>query len=204
MTGHDDKRASRLAGWTVVFIVHASAVVLYQLSQKRVGKVADATFLHVFSVVPVKPAKPPVAESRRPLATLPRAAARAAVERRTQAEPVQALETPAPAAVNPFAEPAADLGSKSKALARRHDREERKGKLAPLDVPNTPFARMKAAMEGAHVGGSTTHRSYTSLDGVVITRITRGGASTCLMGGALGGPPRRVNCPPAGEDWRRQ
>ncbi len=211
-------------------MVHATGLLLLQLTQRRAGSDQAVRVIEVFNVV-----RPPVARPVSPSApstSTTRLAARPLVRRPPLLEPP--LDSPplpitvlAPAAdpLAPAAPPSAraphdsGLMHSARQLARKDDYESRKGKPAPLGAPATPFAKMQAAMAGAHSGGPLTMSSYTAPDGVVVTRMQRGGRSTCYMSSGVNGMPsavnrsgyigavggaRETNCPPPGEGWRKQ
>lgn len=220
-------RGSRSAGWIGVLVLHIAVLLLFQVTDKQAGPPGETKFIEIFTVLdrkpePVRPADPPPAKP-------PPRAIQALPPAKITPAPVQAIEeaqpiTPLPAASDlslpnaPRAPQDSDLMHDTRQIARKDDREFRKGKLAPLGAPYTPFGKMRAAMEGAHVGGSVSTSIYTSPDGVTITRVSRGGTSSCVMSGSVNGIPsaatggtigvmggiRKVNCPPADAGWRRQ
>ncbi len=206
-------------------------LLVFQVSQRQLTTDGAPRLLEIFAVPgkaeppPIRPVERPKEKTRRQPSVVLK-----------QLPPPQAQAESQPAAVAPIAAPLVDelsappdaarapqdgeLMHSSRQIARKDDRDARKGKLAPLDGPKTPFAKMQAAMAGAYTGGPVTMSSYTSPDGVVITRINRGGGSKCYMGagsgtvpsaansngyiGSVSGGAREVNCPPADAGWRKQ
>ncbi|MYM73803.1 hypothetical protein GTP56_16545 [Duganella sp. FT134W] len=82
----------------------------------------------------------------------------------------------------------------------------------PAQRPDSMQARLARGIENAFVGDTaevTDH--YTSADGVVYSRVTRGSRSTCFMNGAStlaaatrsGGKWAQVNCPSSDNGWVR-
>ena len=84
------------------------------------------------------------------------------------------------------------LMERSRELARKIDKEERKGVLAPLHPVDTPFKRMQRIMENAYVGGGPGISVYTSPSGESITRVTRGGRTRCYIKASGTSPPSAV------------
>ena len=97
------------------------------------------------------------------------------------------------------------------------DKELRAGKPGvPKERPDTPQRRLERGIADAFVGYSesvTDH--YMSPDGVVYTRTTKNGRSSCFMSGgsnvipsairngAGGSGVKAVNCPPPDSGWEK-
>lgn len=137
----------------------------------------------------------------------------------TAADPLAISAAPAPA------ESALEtLVGRAKQDAVVIDRELRKGKSGVPEVADTPIARLRAALEGAHKDSrrSLTSDSYTAPDGQVIYRFRHGGKVWCRTGGGVkpriggaegggatmfdtqggGGSAGAIRCP-SHADWKR-
>ena len=130
----------------------------------------------------------------------------------------QAAPPPASTAPDPFAAHQAPTSASIVAQAKRDLRWIDKqilgtAKGVPDDRPETFEERLARGIASAYVGedtAETTHH-YTSPDGVVYTRITRGPHTTCYMNRAADYTPvtassekwRPVRCPPANSGWVR-
>jgi hypothetical protein len=110
-----------------------------------------------------------------------------------------------PTAADIMAQARRDLGKIDKEILGRMP-------AIPAQRPDSLQARLARGIENAFVGDTaevTDH--YTSADGVVYSRVTRGTRSTCFMNGAStlasatrsGGKWMQVNCPPADSGWVR-
>ena len=149
-------------------------------------------------------------QSRLPAATL---------EQQAPADyPPQTAPPPANTAPDPFAVHQAPTSASIVAQAKRDlrwiDKEILgKAKGVPDDRPETFEERLARGIASAYVGNDTaetTHR-YTSADGVVYTRITRGPHTKCYMNRAGDYTPvtassekwRPVKCPSANSGWVR-
>jgi len=96
---------------------------------------------------------------------------------------------------------------------QRIDKEVLNGASAvPAQSPGSLSARLARGIEGAFVGArSEMSDHYTSPDGTMYSRITRGNRSTCYTSGTpsyatatrSGGNWVRVNCPPPDSGWVR-
>jgi hypothetical protein len=129
-----------------------------------------------------------------------------------------ALQPSAPT-VSPLPPPAAPLltAADIMAQARRDLRKIDKdllgsAKAIPAQRPDSLQARLARGIDSAFVGDTAEVRDhYTAADGVVYSRITRGGRATCFMNGAStlaaatrsGGQWTQVNCPPPDSGWVR-
>lgn len=125
-------------------------------------------------------------------------------------EPLLIPPEPQPASPLPVA---ADIMAQARRDLRKIDQELLgSAKAVPSQRPDSLQARLARGMESAFVGdtAAVTDR-YTAADGVVYSRVTRGGRSTCFMNGAStfaaatrsGGKWTQVNCPPPDSGWVR-
>lgn len=126
------------------------------------------------------------------------------------AEPLLLPPEPQPASPLPAA---ADIMAQARRDLRKIDKELLgSAKAVPSQRPDSLQTRLVRGMESAFVGATaevTDH--YTAADGVVYSRVTRGGRSTCFMNGAStfaaatrsGGKWTQVNCPPPDSGWVR-
>jgi hypothetical protein len=125
-------------------------------------------------------------------------------------EPLLIPPEPQPASPLPAA---ADIMAQARRDLRKIDKELLgSAKAVPSQRPDSLQARLARGIESAFVGDTaevTDH--YTAADGVVYSRVTRGGRPTCFMNGAStfaaatrsGGKWTQVNCPPPDSGWVR-
>lgn len=97
------------------------------------------------------------------------------------------------------------------------DKELRAGKPGvPKERPDTPQRRLERGIADAFVGyAESVTDHYTSPDGVVYTRTTKNGRSSCFMSGGSNVIPsimhngsgasgaKSVNCPPPDSGWEK-
>lgn len=94
------------------------------------------------------------------------------------------------------------------------DKELRGGKPGvPKERPDSPQLRLERGIADAFVGYSESIIDhYTSPDGIVYTRTTKNGRSSCFMSGGSnvipsvirsGSTGKSVNCPPPGSGWEK-
>jgi hypothetical protein len=131
----------------------------------------------------------------------------------SNATPVQSINTPEPAAIRTVAPDAAAIMAQARRDLQRIDKEVLNGASAvPAQSPGSLSARLARGIEGAFVGArSEMSDHYTSPDGTMYSRITRGNRSTCYTSGTpsyatatrSGGNWVRVNCPPPDSGWVR-
>lgn len=207
----------------------------------RAWPLGFAVLIHGVAVLLLVRSPPRAVEAPRPartsslvLLTLPKAvtlpqrnapapAARpSAPPRRNEAPPASLVAVPVPMPVSPdpseaLSEKALPAAADIMAQARRDLRKIDKEILGrmpaiPAQRPDSLQVRLARGIENAFVGDTaevTDH--YTSADGVVYSRVTRGSRSTCFMNGAStlaaamrsGGKWMQVNCPPPDSGWVR-
>lgn len=167
-------------------------------------------------VTPAKPvALPPQRSAPTAAARQPRHAEALSVTVPVQAatpatEPLPVLPEPQPTSPLPGA---ADIMAQARRDLHKIDKELLgSAKAVPAQRPDSLQARLARGIESAFVGDTaevTDH--YTAADGVVYSRLTRGGRSSCFMNGAAtfaaatrsGGKWTKVNCPPPDSGWVR-
>lgn len=148
----------------------------------------------VIDLVPIPPPVPPLPRPT-PNTRDTRADSRPAAAAHEPEPAAPAPESPASVA-DPFAITAAPAPAESAldamvGRARRDavliDRELRKGKSGVPEVAETPIARLREALAGAHKDSSRslTSDSYTAPDGQVIYRFRQGGKVWCRTGGGV-------------------
>jgi hypothetical protein len=150
--------------------------------------------------------------------------ARVPLPQATTAAPPSRQAPAGPESIAPDAAPVPlaqgqDSGALAAQLRRdigKIDRELRDGKPGvPLIRPDSPQLRLERALAGAYRGGPRgfTVDTYTSADGVIITRKTTSSGVACYMSGTVNfipgilrssEAPQRVNCPADAREWRRQ
>lgn len=164
------------------------------------------------AVTPPPPRHAPVAVvARQPRhaealpATVPVPAAAPATEPMPMMPPEAQQAYPLPAAADIMAQARRDLRKIDKEILGR-------AKAVPDQRPDSLQARLARGIDNAFVGDTAqVSDHYTAADGVVYSRVTRGGRSTCFMNGAPtlaaatrgGGNWTQVNCPPPDSGWVR-
>lgn len=131
----------------------------------------------------------------------------------SNAAPVQSLNAPEAATISSITPDAATIMAQARRDLQRIDKELLNGTSAvPARSPDSLSARLARGIEGAFVGAtSEVSEHYTSPDGTMYSRITRGNRSTCYTSGTAsyaaatrsGGNWVRVNCPPPDSGWVR-
>ena len=203
----------------IAVLVHGAALLLLRSPQwtAEAPQLARASLL-VF-VTPAKPVALPPQRSAPTAARQPRHAEALSVtlpitvpvQAATPAtEPLPVLPEPQPASPLPGA---ADIMAQARRDLHKIDKELLgSAKAVSIQRPDSLQARLARGIESAFVGATsevTDH--YTATDGVVYSRVTRGGRSTCFMNGAStlaaatgsGGKWTQVNCPPPDSGWVR-
>jgi hypothetical protein len=162
------------------------------------------------AAAPQRQPRPTPQQERRPEITL---VTPAPANEQPQAAPSPANTAPDPFAINQ-APTSASIIAQAKRDLRWIDKEILgKAKGVPDDRPETFEERLARGIASAYVGNDTaeTTHHYTSADGVVYTRITRGPHTKCYMNRAGDYTPvtassekwRPVKCPPANSGWAR-
>jgi len=203
----------------IAVLVHGVALLLLMRSPQRTAPAPLSA--HTSQLVFVTPAKavgrppehtaaPMVARQSRHAGTLPVTVPLPAPAPAPAAEPLLVTPEPQPASPLPAA---ADIMAQARRDLRKIDKELLgSAKAFPSQRPDSLQARLARGIESAFVGDTaevTDH--YTAADGVVYSRVTRGGRSTCFMNGAStfaaatrsGGKWTQVNCPPPDSGWVR-
>jgi hypothetical protein len=129
------------------------------------------------------------------------------------AQAVQDSSASEPATISNIVPNAATIMAQARRDLQRIDQEVLSGASAvPAQRPESLSAKLARGIEGAYVGAtSEVSDHYTSPDGVMYSRITRGNRSTCYTSGTpsyaaamrSGGNWVRVNCPPPDSGWVR-